>query len=96
MPSPVFYQYDDYSPWTYNLQFEQNDAVDADQQACLNFGKSVRRLRTKQNLSQESLADKAAIDRSYMGGIERGERNPTLAMIRRIAKALRVDPAKLL
>jgi transcriptional regulator with XRE-family HTH domain len=42
------------------------------------------------------LAEKAAIDRSYMGGIERGDRNPTLTMIRRIARALRVDPAKLL
>jgi transcriptional regulator with XRE-family HTH domain len=70
--------------------------VNADRQGCFRFGKTVRTLRKQQSLSQETLADKAAIDRSYMGGIERGERNPTLTMIRRIARALRVDPAKLL
>lgn len=56
----------------------------------------MRALRKERGISQELLADKARIDRSYMGGIERGERNPTLTMIRRIAKALRVAPAKLL
>jgi transcriptional regulator with XRE-family HTH domain len=56
----------------------------------------VRALRKKRELSQEALAAKAEIDRSYMGGIERGERNPTLTMVRRIAKALRVPPARLL
>ncbi len=48
------------------------------------------------NLSQEELADLANIHRTYIGGIERGERNPTLTMIVRLASALGVPPAKLL
>lgn len=73
-----------------------NDGMPTKQEGCAEFGRLVRAMRTKQGLSQEALADKAEIDRSYMGGIERGERNPTLTMIRRIAKALRVPPGKLL
>jgi transcriptional regulator with XRE-family HTH domain len=48
------------------------------------------------NVSQEELADLADIHRTYIGGIERGERNPTLTMIVRLARALGVPPAKLL
>jgi len=47
-------------------------------------------------LSQEELADRANIHRTYIGGIERGERNPTLTMIQRIAVALGVTPGTLL
>ena len=47
-------------------------------------------------LSQEELADRANIHRTYIGGIERGERNPTLTMIQRIATALGVTPGTLL
>lgn len=60
------------------------------------FGKSVRFHRTAVGLSQEELADRAAIHRTYIGGIERGERNPTLLMIHRLAEALGVAPAQLL
>ena len=62
----------------------------------LNFGQVVRVYRKAAGLSQEELADRAAIHRTYIGGIERGERNPTLLMIHRLAKALSVDPSKLL
>jgi transcriptional regulator with XRE-family HTH domain len=55
------------------------------------FGKRVRELRHKRGLtSQISLANKAGIDRTYIGGIERGERNVALINIEKIAKALDV------
>ena len=63
---------------------------------CVTFGKAVRKYRTLLGLSQEELADRAAIHRTYIGGIERGERNPTLTMIRRLARALRISPIRLL
>ncbi|MGA0583240.1 MAG: helix-turn-helix transcriptional regulator [Castellaniella sp.] len=47
----------------------------------------MRALRAESGLSQESLAHKAEIDRSYMGGIERGEHNLTIINLQRICKA---------
>ena len=63
---------------------------------CLAFGKTVRRRREASGLTQETLADRAGIHRTYIGGIERGERNPTLTMIHRLAHALNVHPGVLL
>lgn len=63
---------------------------------CLAFGRSVRQHRTEVGLSQEALADRAGIHRTYIGGIERGERNPTLLMIHRLARALGIPPTRLL
>lgn len=63
---------------------------------CIHFGQKVRYLRKAKGYSQESFADHANIHRTYMGGIERGERNPTLTTICRIAKALEVEPSELL
>jgi transcriptional regulator with XRE-family HTH domain len=60
------------------------------------FGKTVRKLRQVRGLTQEQLADGSSIHRTYIGGIERGERNPTLLMIHRIAGALGVKPSQLL
>lgn len=62
---------------------------------CAEFGRKVRKLREEQGYSQESFADVVDIHRTYIGGIERGERNPTLTTIVRIAKALRIKPAEL-
>jgi transcriptional regulator with XRE-family HTH domain len=62
---------------------------------CVAFGLAVRRFREKVGLSQEALAARTGIHRTYIGGIERGERNPTLLMIHRLATALRVKPAQL-
>lgn len=53
------------------------------------FGHNVREKRETLGLSQEALADAADLDRTYIGGIERGERNPTLISAIRIAKALK-------
>ena len=59
------------------------------------FGAAVRQLREELGLSQEAFAALVGIHRTYIGGIERGERNPTLTMIVRIAEALKVPPENL-
>jgi transcriptional regulator with XRE-family HTH domain len=63
---------------------------------CVAFGNAVRKYRHEKGISQEQLADQTGIHRTYIGGIERGERNPTLLMIYRIAEALGLNPARLL
>lgn len=60
------------------------------------FGATVRKLREEQNLSQEAFADLCSLHRTYIGGIERGERNIGLLNLLRIAKALGVKPGILL
>lgn len=60
------------------------------------FGNAVRRERKLKGLSQEALANLANIDRSYMGHIERGEKNVTLAKIYQLADALDIPVSKLL
>ena len=60
------------------------------------FGDRVRARRADLGLSQEALAERANLHRTYIGGIERGERNPTLAMVHRLAGALGISPSQLL
>jgi transcriptional regulator with XRE-family HTH domain len=60
------------------------------------FGQKVREERLKQNLSQEELAVKAGVHRTYIGMIERAEKNITLINIEKISKALGVNISKLL
>jgi transcriptional regulator with XRE-family HTH domain len=59
------------------------------------FGERVREIRTLKGLSQEELARLAKIDRTYIGGIERGERNAGIKNVWRIADALGVPAADL-
>lgn len=59
-------------------------------------GKNVRRARKLKRLTQEELAFEAEVDLTYIGGIERGERNPSLLVMARIADALSVPLPKLL
>lgn len=59
-------------------------------------GGNVRKLRLQRGLTQEELAFEADIDLTYMGGIERGKRNPSLLVMARIAGALSVPLAKLI
>ncbi|MFE5318607.1 helix-turn-helix domain-containing protein [Paenibacillus sp. NPDC056579] len=56
-----------------------------------NFGQRVRELRLKAGMSQEALAVRAGLDRSYIGGVERGERNVSLENIYKLTNALDVD-----
>ena len=60
-------------------------------QRLVGFGNRVREIRKEKGLSQEALASLADIDRSYMGHIERGEKNITLTKIYQISEALNVD-----
>ncbi len=60
------------------------------------FGDRVRTLRKVRGLSQEQLAELTGLHRTYIGGIERGERNVSLINIVRLAKALDVSPSDLL
>lgn len=60
------------------------------------FGKNVRIARQKRKMTQEDLAFQAEIDLTYMGGIERGKRNPSLLVMSRIAASLNVPLPKLL
>lgn len=59
------------------------------------FGKAVRQRRYKMRLSQEAFADLCELDRTYVGGIERGERNVALVNIEKIAKAFRISVSEL-
>lgn len=60
------------------------------------FGRSVREIRKSKGLSQEQLSFKADLHRTYIGMIERAEKNITLSNIEKIAKALEVDIVELL
>jgi transcriptional regulator with XRE-family HTH domain len=65
-------------------------------QAHVALGQAVRDIRGRRGVSQEALADMSKMHRTYLGGIERGERNPSYTNIRRIAAALGVAPSELL
>lgn len=60
------------------------------------FGTNVRRRRQARGLSQEALADAVGLAPTYVGQIERGRRNPTLAVVERFASALDIAPLDLL
>jgi len=61
------------------------------------LGSTIKRLREKQGLTQEQLAKKARITQAYVASLETGVRpNPSLPVLRKLAKALKVQPAKLI
>jgi len=64
-------------------------------QILLRFGQRVKTERLKQGLSQEELAEKASVHRTYIGMIERAEKNITLTNIEKIALALGIETSKL-
>ena len=55
------------------------------------FGKKIREVRAERGLSQEALADIANVHRTYIGMVERAEKNITLLNIQKLAKALKID-----
>lgn len=60
------------------------------------FGRAVRQLRLERGLSQETLGYAAHMHRNYIGGVERGELNPTLTTIEKFAAAFDLKPSQLL
>jgi transcriptional regulator with XRE-family HTH domain len=60
------------------------------------IGNNVREYRKKLSLSQEELADLSGVHRTYIGAVERGEKNISALSIAKIAKALKIKPDKLL
>jgi len=60
------------------------------------FGWNVRQIRQARGLTQEALAFESEIDLTYLGGIERGRRNPSLLVMARIAEALAAELPELL
>ena len=65
------------------------------QDITLSFGLRIRTLRKEKGLSQEAFADLAGLDRSYVGGVERGERNISLVNIKKFADALEISVEEL-
>lgn len=59
------------------------------------FGKALRQRRNNLGVSQEAFADMCDLDRTYIGGIERGERNVALVNIEKLAKTLRISISEL-
>ncbi len=71
----------------------KNDNV---QEVKASFGRRLRELRLARGFSQERLALTCNLDRTYIGGVERGERNISLINIYKIARALNISPKDLL
>ncbi len=59
------------------------------------LGQNIRQMRKELGFSQESLADKAKLDRSYMGRVERGEKNITVLKLYQVCDALGISPKQL-
>lgn len=64
--------------------------------ALVSIGRTIRELRAQGGWSQEALAHEAGVDRSYMGGIERGEHNMTIVNLLRICRCLGISVSELL
>ena len=60
------------------------------------FGRALRHTRESRGLSQEDLGLDAEVDRTYVSGVERGVRNPTVKTILRLARALGTTPSRLM
>lgn len=65
----------------------------AGEPALVALGQAIRSIRTELGMSQESLANSTTLDRSYMGGIERGEHNLTVMNLIKIADQLEMKPS---
>ena len=86
---------DTYSPWTHR-HLSAHSSFMKEQKIKNLFGEHIRKFRKSKGLSQEELALQSGLDRTYIGGVERGERNISLINICRIADALSISPDLLL
>jgi transcriptional regulator with XRE-family HTH domain len=59
------------------------------------FGRNVARIRAERGFSQDKLAEKAELDRTYLSGIERGVRNPGIKAVLKLARGLRAELSEL-
>lgn len=66
------------------------------QHILIKFGQTLQKVRKSKKISQEELAEILSMHRTYIGFIERGERNPTIRTLYKIAKALKVKSSELL
>ena len=73
-----------------------NSYNESDQALLNNLGQRIRELRSKSDLSQEKLAFTCDLDRTYIGSVERGERNVSIINLQKIATALSVELHELL
>lgn len=62
----------------------------------MTLGNNVRRIRESKGWSQDKLSEESGLHRTYISGIERGVRNPTIEIVQEIALALDVSPSQLL
>lgn len=77
-------------PWSDKRQRKMLIRMEKRKDITVNFGQRVKALRLQAGLSQEAFADKCGLDRTYISGIERGVRNPTLEVIGVIADGLEI------
>jgi len=84
-----------HSLWTHSRLTDDYGSMVNNNRNSSRFGDAVRRARAAAGLTQEELAERAGLDRSYIGGVERGDRNPTLIVIEKIAEGLGIDLAEL-
>lgn len=69
---------------------------DEEKQVIHSFACNVRKLREKAGISQEKLAELSGLHRTYIGSLERSEKNPSLITIKKIASALNINISKLI
>ena len=72
-----------------------NDNTVHDQSLNVLFGQRIRQIRNERHMSQEEFAWMVGLHRTYLGQVERAEKNITLKNIEKIAKALNIDPKEL-
>lgn len=82
--------HDTHRPWTYQRRGWEIWLYSFMEDIRVRFGKALRARRKKLGVSQEEFADMCGLDRTYIGGIERGERNVSLVNLEKIAQALRL------
>lgn len=78
-------------PWSDKQRSTMLSGMENTKDITVRFGQRVKTLRLQLGLSQEAFADKCGLDRTYISGIERGVRNPTLEVIAVIADGLQIE-----